>query len=252
MHYKYYLKSVIGGSISLASWLNLKNYLDYFKNAREWLNKGGKIDVWLPILRDYKAAAGTVGGHYFHQDLLVASKIYRQKPVRHIDIGSRIDGFVAHLACFRVVEVYDVRDLPDSGHENILFKKADMSRATDVEIADSISCLHAIEHFGLGRYSDPIDPNGHEAGINNLIRMLKSAGSLYISFPISEKTSTHFNAHRLFHPMWILELDSVKKNLKLLDFSYVDDGGNLHLDVDPSDVEKIPYYGCGIYHFVKN
>jgi hypothetical protein len=30
---------------------------------------------------------------------------------------------------------------------------------------DSLSCLHALEHFGLGRYGDPIDPRGHEKGI---------------------------------------------------------------------------------------
>lgn len=250
MKFKYYLKILIGG-ISLLGCFNLKRLLNYVKDASQWVGKGGKIDLWLPVLRDYNCAAGTVGGHYFHQDLLVASKVFRHNPVRHIDVGSRLDGFVAHLACFREVEVYDVRDLPDSGHKNIVFKKADMSQAVAVEVADSISCLHAIEHFGLGRYSDPINPNGHETGIENLIRMLKKGGALYISFPISKKTSVHFNAHRLFHPLWILDLSLVRAKLELVEFSYVDDIGNLHVNVDPESIEDIPYYGCGIYHFLK-
>ena len=36
------------------------------------------------------------------------------------------------------------------------------------EVCDSISCLHALEHFGLGRYNDPLDPNGHLKGFNNI------------------------------------------------------------------------------------
>ncbi len=252
MNYKYYLKTLIGGSVPLGSWFNLKNYFRFIQNSREWIKKGGKVNAWLPIMRDFNSTAGTVGGHYFHQDLLVASKVYIQNPLRHIDVGSRLDGFVAHLACFRVVEVFDVRDLPDSGHKNILFKKADMSRLGDSDVADSISCLHAIEHFGLGRYSDSVNPNGHIEGIENLIRMLKSKGSLYISLPISKKTLVHFNAHRVFHPHWILELDIVKAKLKLDEFSYVDDGGNLHINADPANVKDIPDYGCGIYHFFKN
>ena len=55
------------------------------------------------------------------------------------------------------------------------------------EVCDSISCLHALEHFGLGRYNDPLDPNGHLKGFNNMVKMLKRGGKLYISFPIMKE-----------------------------------------------------------------
>ena len=46
-----------------------------------------------PCLEDRKSAGGSARGHYFHQDLLVAQKIFEAKPERHLDVGSRIDGW---------------------------------------------------------------------------------------------------------------------------------------------------------------
>ena len=37
---------------------------------------------------------------YFHQDFVVARKIFERNPRLHIDVGSRVDGFVAHVATF--------------------------------------------------------------------------------------------------------------------------------------------------------
>ena len=45
-----------------------------------------------------------------------------------------------------------------------------------IEYCDSISSLHAIEHFGLGRYGDPIDYYGHIKAISNITKMLKKMG----------------------------------------------------------------------------
>lgn len=141
--------------------------LRYFPRYRSQYNQfrrlGGTITHRYPILSNYTTQAGCVTGHYFHQDLLVASFIHAKNPERHIDVGSRIDGFVAHVASFRKIEVMDVRDLGWTGHGNISFVRADLmnSDACKPDMTDSVSCLHALEHFGLGRYGDPIDPGGH-------------------------------------------------------------------------------------------
>lgn len=223
----------------------LKDYI-YFKNA------GGRIDKFFPIYSDYKEPAGSAVGHYFHQDLLVANYIAKNSPVRHIDIGSRIDGFIAHVAAFRSIEVIDVRELKNTGHDNIFFKKMDLMNLESVEpnICDSLSCLHAIEHFGLGRYGDPINPNGHLLGFKNLLRMLKSNGILYISFPIGSCDAVQFNAHRIFKPDSIFSWQN-ENPIELLNFSYVDDTGNLHKEVSIDSVPKNIKYGCGIYSFRK-
>jgi hypothetical protein len=179
-----------------------RHYSKYRTQYKEFQKLGGVITHKYAIFSDYDDQAGSASGHYFHQDLLVASFINKNNPVRHIDIGSRIDGFIAHVASFRKIDVMDVRDLDGTGHDNISFIKADLMNKNSAQdnITDSISCLHAIEHFGIGRYGDPVDPKGHVKGFNNIIRMLKQGGTLFISFPIGQGNEVHFNAHRVFHP----------------------------------------------------
>jgi hypothetical protein len=185
---------------------HLKNIPKFFRDLEYFKKKGGIVTLLHPVLIDFDAQAGSAKGHYFHQDLLVASAIYCHNPQRHIDIGSRIDGFVAHVAAFRPIEVIDVRELSDCGHKNIQFIRANlMNQNLSVGMSDSISCLHAIEHFGLGRYSDPIDPGGHIKGFNNILQMLLPGGRLYISVPIGLANEVHFNAHRVFEPMDIFD-----------------------------------------------
>jgi hypothetical protein len=206
---------------------------------------GGVITHTYPILGDFEKQAGTATGHYFHQDLLVATLIKQANPRRHIDVGSSIEGFVAHVASYREIEVLDIRPLQISGHNQIRFVQSDLMTADQslIGICDSLSCLHALEHFGLGRYGDPIDPNGHLKGFYNLSKMIQSGGTLYISFPIG-KPGVHFNAHRIFHPKDILEWS---KNLfQLIRFDFVDDDGNLHPDASLTP-HPILNYGCGIY-----
>jgi len=192
-------------------------------------------------------------GHYFNQDLLVAKKIFYKKPERHIDIGSRTDGFVAHLAVFREVEVFDIRD-QNSNVKNIIFTKADLMNLPDnmVECCDSISALHSIEHFGLGRYGDPIDYNGYIKALENIYKMLKRGGKFYFSVPIG-KQRIEFNAHRVFSLGYLLGL--LKDRFELDNFSYVDDEGDLfeNVSLSKNDIETNLNckFGCGIFELTK-
>lgn len=231
----------------------LRRYPWYRAQCKEFQKLGGMITHRYPILAGGGGQAGTASGHYFHQDLLVATYVHDKNPDRHIDIGSRIDGFVAHLASFRNVEVMDVRDLKDTGHRNIVFIRADLMSASSIQenITDSLSCLHAIEHFGLGRYGDPLDPDGHIKGFRNMVRMLKPGGTLYVSFPIGRENEVHFNAHRVFHPRAIFAWAEDDRSLRFARFDYVDDDGNLHRDADPIHDGIDVVYGCGIYTFEK-
>ena len=155
----------------LRVFISLKNYPRFRKDKKLWLKKNGKIDKNFMILSDYEDVAGNAKGHYFHQDLLIANFIFEAKPKRHIDIGSRIDGFVSAVASYREIEVIDIRPLEKSVHKNIIFRKDDFMNSNLKEQTDSVSCLHAVEHFGLGRYGDTIDCNGHIKGINNLVEI---------------------------------------------------------------------------------
>ena len=224
----------------------------YIKDRIRFKHYGGIIGASFPVLSDFVSNAGTASGQYFHQDLLVANFIYNAAPVRHIDVGSRIDGFVAHVASFRSIKVLDVRPLPKSPHRNIDFQQFDIVNGEIgfIEKSDSISCLHALEHFGLGRYGDPINPNGHLIGFKNLAEMLEKNGILYLSVPIGHENKVFFNAHRVFHPLealkWMKSAD-----LELLRFDFVDDDGLLVTNVDLLNSPPYVFFGCGIYTFIK-
>jgi hypothetical protein len=125
-----------------------------------------------------------------------------------------------------------------------------MNPSAELPVADSVSCLHAIEHFGLGRYGDSLDPQGHLKAFAHLIRMVVAGGTLYMGLPIGRKNEIHFNAHRVFALRDIL-LWPGSDSLRLSRFDYVDDQGRLNTDVDLSSELPVVSYGCGVYTFVR-
>ena len=78
-----------------------------------------------PCLTDRLSENGYIRGHYFNQDLFIANRVYLNNPKFHVDVGSRIDGFVAHVASFRAINVIDIR--PTSSQiDNIKFIQMDL------------------------------------------------------------------------------------------------------------------------------
>jgi SAM-dependent methyltransferase len=201
-----------------------------------------------PMLVDYRGSAGIAKGHYFHQDLWAARKIFNRRPERHLDIGSRIDGFIAHLLVFMPVDVVDVLAL-DGKVKGLRFQHGDATTLANVPSNSviSLSSLHVAEHFGLGRYSDPVDPWGHVKFMQSLERTLADGGTLYFSVPIGRER-LQFNAHRVFDIKSVL---SQFKDLHLTSFSYVDDAGDLHEDTSPDCVPANTSLGCGLFEFSK-
>lgn len=203
-----------------------------------------RIRYLYPRLADRFLDSGVARGHYFHQDIWAARRIYEAAPARHFDIGSRIDGFIGHLLSFREVTVMDLRPLGGT-HPGLSFLQADMTALphTDGSI-DSISCLHAVEHVGLGRYGDAVDPDGCWTAMKELQRVLAPGGRLYFSAPIGRER-VEFNAHRVFAPETILNFFS---ELDLVEFAAVDDEGHFVQGVVPADLEDA-FYACGLFLF---
>lgn len=213
----------------------------------------GKL-AFTPCLYDWYEEAGATKSEYFWQDLHIAQNIQKKNPRKHVDIGSRIDGFVAHVASFRKIEVFDIRSITTS-IPNIDFKQADFMNEIPkhlVNYCDSISCLHALEHFGLGRYGDPINPDGYKVALNNLSKMLQPNGVLYLSVPIGQER-VEFNANRVFNPSKLIEIAKNNK-LSLYSLSWIKDTGylvescSLTKDMDALSNE---YYNLGIFQFTK-
>ncbi len=206
-----------------------------------------------PILNERNEQGGVASGHYFHQDLLVAQKIFKNNPQIHVDIGSRIDGFVAHVATFREIIEFDIRP-QNSDIDNIIFKQLDLTNIPDqyYNYTSSISCLHVVEHIGLGRYGDTIDYTGHVKALSSITKILKPEGIFYFAVPIGPQR-IEFNAHRVFSLSYLLEL--IKPNYNIREFSYVDDKGALHKGVELSEYKITSncncHYGCGIFELIK-
>ena len=251
MRFRFFIKDIPFLKFIRGMPLFLLNYSKIRRQARgtDFVFPFDKI---YPCLEDNRTS-GSATGHYFHQDLLVAGKIYKNNPARHVDIGSRVDGFVAHVASFREVEVFDVRELA-ANIPNIHFRRFDLTD-NDFSLSDycdSVSCLHAMEHFGLGRYGDRVDYNGHLQGWANIHKMLRSRGKLYFSVPIGRQR-IEFNAHRVFSLSYLLKM--IDGNYQIDSFSYVDDEGDLLMDVrlEEEAVKKNFFcsYGCGIFELTK-
>ncbi|TAD96166.1 MAG: DUF268 domain-containing protein [Bacteroidetes bacterium] len=212
-----------------------------------------QISKIFPFIYDRFDSSGSASGHYFHQDLWVARRIFESSPKKHIDIGSRIDGFVAHVASFRTIEILDIRPL-ENKLKNIEFKQADLMNPQGklLNYCDSISCLHAIEHFGLGRYGDTIDIHGHLKGLENIYKILQKNGKFYFSTPIGEQR-IEFNAHRVFSMAYLLKIFEGKYQIDR--FCYVNDLGNLIEDalLSPENIKNnfACIYGCGIFEMTK-
>lgn len=212
----------------------------------------GRLSI-LPCLHDWYEEGGATKDEYFLQDLHVARRIYLASPAKHVDIGSRIDGFVAHVASFREIEVFDIRPVT-SLIPGVLFKQADLMNPHEplAEYCDSLSCLHALEHFGLGRYGDPVDPHGYEAGLGNMAKILRPSGLFYLAVPIGRER-VEFNAHRIFDPCALVQLAAVN-GLLLKEFAWIGPSRVLmqstNAQLDMTELSSL-HYALGIFTFIK-
>lgn len=258
------LANKLHGTLSGQFGLDLLRFLQSLRSIpfylRDWVvfrrGYGGKMKL-TPCLHDRYEEGGATKSEYFWQDLLVARAIYVANPVKHVDIGSRVDGFVAHLASFRDCEVFDVRPI-SAVVPGVLFRQADLMKVASLPTSegggycDSLSCLHAIEHFGLGRYGDPIDPRGYEKGIANMAQLLKPGGTFYLSTPIGQER-VEFNANWVFDPHSIIRCAKAS-GLKLQSLKVVSSTSeprDVTLTEESLDALAARRYVLGIFVFTK-
>lgn len=203
---------------------------------------------WYICLDDRHAAAGIARGHYFLQDLWAAQRVFAFESPDHVDVGSTVGGFVAHVAAFRPVRYLDIRPL-ECNVPNLSFVSGSI---VDLPFPDqtirSLSSLHVIEHIGLGRYGDPVNPNGWREALRELGRVLAPGGQLLIGTPCG-RPRVQFNAHRVFDPRQIIgEL----RDLTFQEFSLIpsDDATEWIENCSP-EIDPEITYGCGLFRFTR-
>lgn len=186
----------------------------------------------------------------FWKSVWFASRIRENLPQEHYDIGSRLNGFLSIIIAMGIpLKVIDVRPFPIQidGMQSIVDNATELKEFADNSI-ESLSAVSSLEHFGLGRYGDEINPEACFECFGNVQKKLRGRGKLYITVPIGQERCC-FNAHRVFNPLTIIKEFN---KLRLVEFSYIF-GRKLcrNVDVRKFDVFEDNAVCDGLFFFEK-
>ncbi len=230
----------------------LFRYIQFFRDRRRFVLAGGTASAldFYPCLFDNTSKTG-IDHHYFYQSLWAFSLIRQSGVARHFDVASDVN-FVGLLTAQTEVVFVDIRPL----HLTIANYHGVGASVTNLPFAsdsvESLSCLHVIEHVGLGRYGDPIDPMGAEKACREIVRVIQPGGTAYISVPIG-RARVSFNGQRVFGPS---EVTGLFAGLDLVDMAIVNVPGEFVAGVTPEKTDLREFeggldFGLGLYHFRK-
>lgn len=228
--------------------INLRKFkkdFDLFNSTDKHKRLSNEWKDIYPCLFD-KTTLTPFDGHYIYHPAWAMRIISKIKPQKHVDISSTLH-FCTTLSAFIPVDFYDFRPA-DLTLSNLKSLKADL---TNLHFEDSsiqsLSCMHTIEHIGLGRYGDPIDPDGDLKAINELKRVCAKGGNLLLVVPVGIQ-KVLFNAHRIYNPMQIIKYF---EGFHLKEFALITDS-NEFIDGADLGIAANQTYGCGCFWFIKN
>ena len=187
--------------------------------------------------------------HYVFHTAWAARAVAALQPALHVDVSSSVY-FCSIVSAFVPMKFYDYRPIR-LNLTNLTTDSADLSALPfESQSIESISCMHVVEHIGLGRYGDQLDPDGDLKAISELIRVLRSGGSLFFVVPVG-KPRILFNAHRIYSYRQILEYHS---ELRLKEFALIpDNAGHYGLVTNATqEMSDSQNYGCGCFWFVRD
>ena len=222
---------------------------DFLKAHRVFSQKPRFTFNWrdrYPQLYDRTGVTG-FDRHYLYHTAWAARKVAEIKPEFHTDISSSLY-FASLVSAFVPVKFYDYRpaDLQLSGLSS---ERGDL---LNLPFADnsvkSLSCMHVVEHIGLGRYGDPIDPDGDLKAIRELQRVLSFGGTLLFVVPIGGVARIHFNAHRIYTYDQIMDYFKAFRLKEFTLISEINAAPVINATKKDADKEK---YGCGCFLFTK-
>lgn len=246
---------IIGIKQAILALKSIGRYIDFFKDYRAFKKDFSSNDVDMklefsdlfPMIHD-KTSTTPFDRHYIWHTAWAARKLKELNPKEHYDISSSLY-FVSIASAFINIRFFDYRPA-ELNLSNLNSEHADLvSLPFDDNSIDSLSCMHVVEHIGLGRYGDPLDINGDIKAINELLRVVKDNGNLLFVVPVGE-AKIMFNAHRIYAYQQIIEYFN---QFELIEFSLIPDEDKgisiiYNATKEQSDIQK---FGCGMFHFRK-
>lgn len=196
-------------------------YARFFLERGRYMRMGGVAPLKdaYPCLFD-RTSETRIDPQYFYQAAWAMRKIVEDQPNHHVDIGSD-NKFVGMLSAICKVIFIDIRPLAVQLDQLETREGSLLALPFADRSVRSLSCLHVIEHVGLGRYGDPLDPEGSSKACAELVRVLGAGGRLYLSAPIG-RSRVQFNGHRVFS---LREIISYHADLRLISLAIIDPHG---------------------------
>jgi len=233
-------------------WSNITALPSYKKEYRKFTKISSMAEERFPLNWDNrfpcltdKTIETTFDSHYIYHPAWASRILAQTRPELHIDISSTLH-FCTMLSAFMPVKFYDYRPASLT-LSNLSSEKADLLNLPfQNDSISSVSCMHTIEHIGLGRYGDPLDYDGDIKAIKELIRVTKNTGDILFVTPVGQP-KLMFNGQRIYSYQQVI---SYFTNCTLMNFSLIPDSGGIINNADP-ELVKEQKYGCGCFWFRK-
>ncbi len=202
------------------------------------------LHCW-PCLSD-DTTATDFDPHYVYHTGWAARHLARRAPRLHVDFGSSVH-FISIASAICPIEFYDYRPASISldGVKSGIADLLDLPFPNNY--LQSVSCMHVVEHVGLGRYGDAVDYDGDLKAISELRRVVGQGGTLLFVVPVGSPKIC-FNAHRIYSFCQII--DVFKTSFFLEEFAVVTDQGIFIRNASEQQANE-QRYGCGCFLFRK-
>jgi SAM-dependent methyltransferase len=241
-----WLRRVVQTAEPAAPISTIRQYRGFLQQWRQFHAAGGEAAIaeWDVRLGDATATTG-FDPHYVYQLVWALERIGRASPDAHVDVASQVD-LVSVLTITTPVVAVDIRPLLLSLDRYSPVRGSLDGLPFATGSVPSLSCLHVLEHIGLGRYGDAVDPAGTASACAELARVVAPGGALLVSVPVG-RPRTCFNAHRVLDAE---AFPALFPDCSLAGFALVDDDGRFHRAAEPAAARGLSY-GCGMFSLTK-
>lgn len=244
------LFSFKGGLVSLTG-MYKKQFNTLAEQARQSRVRFTLEKKNVQLFKNEATAQTNFDRHYVYHPAWAARIVVQSKPAFHTDISSTLH-FCSMLSAMVPVKFYDYRpaalllsDLTCAAADLTALPFEDASLS-------SLSCMHTVEHIGLGRYGDPLDYDGDLKAMKELSRVLAKEGNLLFVVPVGNTSAIHFNGHRVYHPDAIKQVFE-SEGLVLKEFVLIpEDAADGGLVENPDErLMAKQSYACGCFWYTK-